>query len=988
MTGPPFSQHGENSARAPGDGRGTAPQPCPGAVRIQRETAAPPLGILSPDCRVTAVEPGSARRDEKGVGCVSTAPQPCPGTVRIQRETAASSLGIRLSSDCRVTAVQPGLAGSRAGLLVGMRVAEVNGRRVGSPGEMKAAAGGSLAFDMLVAMSSAGRQTGVVSAWRAESRIGFISPDVPLFNGEAVSTADVFLFPSGVWKGRSVAVGEKVAFTLSAHGVRFKATHVTSTDGGPPTPFSDGQRKNDGIRLLRAGADISSIVENYAAKSKTPLPEKRICMRHCAGLCVPGDRCAMGLHLNRDGGVSPSVDGSDGSPAMGKKCPPAVRFTNAKNHYQSNDLVFTADRASRSMSYTINGGNRREFRRMVWDGEVVDMPAIGQHVRVTDDNRKEVLTGLQRLADHARVAHNIFADDVLNAVSETKMQLLQQFVDDSCGGKSSVRVAKAWQLNNEELEWKFRCTEYNFTQRDGRVPDVIDGFHGTPEDNVLSIAMNGFDPVRRCGQSYGAGEYFAQDPLVSATYSRGVYMFICKLILGSDGTDHQWVPSTKFYIMKQRDGNVQALPMYLITFHEDGVASPLGRKLARYKAAEEHADDFYNKMGQRQRGGVVPEKGRRDGGMSASETRHLWVGWVDRELARVGEQALKDDMSEFLAPHTVLRVKADRNGARIGVFVELREPVSRFEFAELNTRLYRGKHRISVDDQQPGNPRTAAKKCPKLAGPERFCRGWNLRGHRDWTETCSFSHDVRDFATYGAGIAYEAVGEAKLEEIRRLFGGVGKNVVRVARIVNGAQEAAYASRRSFLSEKGGTVVEKDLWHGTNAVALETVLQRGVQCPSDTKPHADCPVSGKKNLCTTLCGNTCEHCVEPHDWNSCHMFGLGVYFADDARKSDRYVVPDANGLRAMVRCRVNLGNPYRIEANLLKQDAMHDLVRCSDPAALVDDVRDKWDTKLTHDSYYIKGLGARAKARHGCASSEYVVFHPAQVLPLYVVYYKA
>ncbi|KAJ9448230.1 hypothetical protein DIPPA_22992 [Diplonema papillatum] len=348
-------------------------------------------------------------------------------------------------------------------------------------------------------------------------------------------------------------------------------------------------------------------------------------------------------------------------------------------------------------------------------------------------------------------------------------------------------------------------------------------------------------------------------------------------------------------------------------------------------------------------------------------------------------KALLKDMAEFLKPHAIARVKGERNGARLGAYVELRDPVSRFVFAELNTRLYRGKHRVSVDDAQPCNPRNANRSCPRLSGPGRFCRAWNLRGHRDWTEACSFKHSLESFPTYDAAVSYAEVTGAKLHEISRLFGSVGI-ISKVQRIVNKAQEEAYESRRAFLSDKGGAVLEKDLWHGTNAAALDTILKRGVQCPSDTKPSPACGVSGGKNLCTTLCGTDCEHCVEPHEWNLCHMFGLGVYLADDAQKSNRYVVPDGNGRRAMIRCRVNLGSPYRIEANLLDQRAMHDFVRCEDPAALVDQVHDTWDTAKAHDSYYIKGLGGRAKPGYGCINSEYVVFHPSQVLPMYVVYY--
>merc|ERR1712093_748143 len=42
------------------------------------------------------------------------------------------------------------------------------------------------------------------------------------------------------------------------------------------------------------------------------------------------------------------------------------------------------------------------------------------------------------------------------------------------------------------------------------------------------------------------------------------------------------------------------------------------------------------------------------------------------------------------------------------------------------------------------------------------------------------------------------------------------------------------------------------------------------------------------LCTTLCGTDCSHCCKEHKWGKCHMYGLGVYLADLAQKSHRYV----------------------------------------------------------------------------------------------------
>merc|ERR1719189_224139 len=66
------------------------------------------------------------------------------------------------------------------------------------------------------------------------------------------------------------------------------------------------------------------------------------------------------------------------------------------------------------------------------------------------------------------------------------------------------------------------------------------------------------------------------------------------------------------------------------------------------------------------------------------------------------------------------------------------------------------------------------------------------------------------------------------------------------------------------------------------------MTHGLQPPADTKPSDECPHSGKKGLCTTLCGTDCHRCREAHAWDRCHMYGSGVYLADLAQKAHRYV----------------------------------------------------------------------------------------------------
>lgn len=324
-------------------------------------------------------------------------------------------------------------------------------------------------------------------------------------------------------------------------------------------------------------------------------------------------------------------------------------------------------------------------------------------------------------------------------------------------------------------------------------------------------------------------------------------------------------------------------------------------------------------------------------------------------------------------------------------------------------------------------------------------------------------------------------------------------LIAVHRIVNPALERMYEQRRNFLTQKHGFTEEKELWHGTNCLAIPELLTHGLQPPSDTRPSENCLKSGGKGLCTTLCGTDCKHCKDPHDWAKCHMYGLGVYLADLAQKSHRYVreperrtvasgcigqgvgacirglngelwgrvveeqdnvwllesgriakketqglkwqwepalisrgvgvyirglqgelwgqvvaeeptcwrldsgrvaKKETEGLRwnwepsaqeeadvySMLFCRVCLGNPYLIEGNLLAPSGMHDVCWCQDPSEQLETVAEEWSNARGHDSFYVRGLNGAQRAGLGVYNSEYIVFQPFQVLPLYRVDY--
>jgi len=575
--------------------------------------------------------------------------------------------------------------------------------------------------------------------------------------------------------------------------------------------------------------------------------------------------------------------------------------------------------------------------------------------------------------------------EVFGRVTKAKLRLMQQKWSDA-GARG--QLVNAWQVRNPRLEFLFRGAEANFLEANGHMSDVIDAWHGSMEGNIVSIAINGFDPKRRSGQVYGAGEYFAKDPNVSISYAAGgSFMFLCKLLLGTENLDHTWAAGPRYYVIKQRENRTQVLPIFLVQFQASSSAfyQRLTKELALMRDVEEPGT-----LALQQRGGLCACEARRDAGMVAEITQHLWLGWLSPSLRFKDNDGIAEDVSEFLEGVVVKQVVPERNGARVGAFVFLEEPISKAKFQELSKRKYRGEWTISVDDAQPGNPKCAGKPCPRLSGPSRFCRGWNIRGHSAWHWGCPFAHPEDLRPTADAEVCLETIkpGSAKFDEIqtelRRSM--PHARIVKIQRSQNAALERMYDERRTFIHEKQGFAVEKELWHGTSVDAIPTLLKHGLQPPADTVAADSCPVSGKKGLCTTLCSTECEHCVQSHGWGKCHMYGLGVYLADIAQKSHQYVRCSGSSTYSMLRCRVCLGNPYLIEGNLLSSSAMHDMCWCQDPSEFLESLAEDWSIAKGHDSYYVKGQTGSQKHGLGVYNNEYIVFQPYQILPLYRVDY--
>eukprot|EP00932_Pfiesteria_piscicida_P008607 SRR837773.19091.p1 GENE.SRR837773.19091~~SRR837773.19091.p1 ORF type:complete len:752 (-),score=253.31 SRR837773.19091:48-2186(-) len=695
----------------------------------------------------------------------------------------------------------------------------------------------------------------------------------------------------------------------------------------------------------------------------------------------------------------------------------------------------------------------------------------------------------------------------------------------------TAQVVRVWSVHNPLLAYRYRQRRAVLEAELRRPAAELRGFHGSAPGNILSIAEKGFDAGRRCGQVYGAGEYFAKNPSVSVGYCRGgSFMLVCQLTLGveskerdnSDG-DHIWVNSAKYYVIS---GPAQALPLYIVQFdqgHRRGTPLEADLELARALAPGElrvgakderqltltatggpsdlsvevlpavwwngDADAFLGRLSFDQAsdaaelpegegcsgavvlvrrgcgkfaaaaataqrrgarallvlqseyaapslvmqgvegvdctlaaamiskaqgeallalargGGAAVALAQRAGGeqgvppnrpcaMSADFTDALWLGYLHSHFS---DRQLTSDLERFFEEHAPGASASIRivRGKFTQAKVALKAPLSRAQVQALNERTFLecGRARTLTVDDAHGS---SGQRCPRsISG---YCRGHNLR----FIDPCWCEHGK--LPTEGARFQRELLDPegAKADEISslfmssRCFHNGTPTVVEVHAIVNPALRRQHELYRRYLTQKHGKAPKQvELYHGTNVNILDTVYTHGLFPPSDVQASDDCPVSGGKGLRTSLCDNRCKHCTEPHRWDRCHMFGLGIYLGDLAAKSHRYVSGVApGGDHKMLVCSVLLGEALQIEGHLKCGDAMHNLqslrgLTDQDVPKMVDSLGTcapcaQVDTK---DILFVKGLGSQCRPGFSVYNSEYIAFHPYQCLPLYEITYR-
>jgi hypothetical protein len=390
--------------------------------------------------------------------------------------------------------------------------------------------------------------------------------------------------------------------------------------------------------------------------------------------------------------------------------------------------------------------------------------------------------------------------------------------------------------------------------------------------------------------------------------------------------------------------------------------------------------------------------------MSRPYAKGLWMGLM---YAHNTDEQLESDVRAFLQRHARdytadMKVQIVR-----GIFKKahaiLSKPMPKDLVHKLNTFPFNEngvEHPICVEDME-GSPE---QKCPKWIA--NYCRGQNLRyTHPCW---CWHPRQVTDSARY----TLEAVdlAGAKGNEIVDKFMSTAPfhdgrpRVVAIKAIKNDVLTQCHEEFRQYLANKHREEPKvRELYHGTNNNILDVLYKHGCKPPSDIQASEKCPVSGGKGLCTTLCNNDCKYCTEKHEWNRCHMFGLGIYLADMAQKSHRYVSqPRMVGGRRqyrMIVCSV-LGRAFKVEGHLKCAEAMHDVPQvraldaeeldtmiepCVGPKASADAAIELSAEKS--DMIFVQGLEGRVRPGFSVVNSEYIAFHPHQCLPKYEITYE-
>lgn len=556
------------------------------------------------------------------------------------------------------------------------------------------------------------------------------------------------------------------------------------------------------------------------------------------------------------------------------------------------------------------------------------------------------------------------------------------------------QLLAAWSVDNPLLAWHYATRRRDLQQAMGREADELQGFHGSHPDNLLPICTSGFDDGLRSGQVFGSGEYFAKCPTVSESYCRGgEYMLVCRLSLGvasstrdnKDG-DHIWVPEQAYYVISRPH---QILPAFIVQFSTASKPPTRSTELLRVLSLPSWSTKLEVAR--------EPVPANRPCHMSMKSTNSLWLGYLHAHLP---DEQLEEDVRNFLAAKAGVEKGVHVQivcGRYKKAHVQLTEEFSREKVHRLNRENFTeaGMQRTICVEDAHGSP---GQRCPRWIAS--YCRGHNLR----FTHPCWCQHPPRPTESAHFELVPILLDSAKGNDIATRFersapfhDGIPR-IVAIHAVENAVLSKLHEEYRDYLRQKNREEpAARELYHGTNNNILDVVYKHGLQPPSDFQASDRCPVSGGKGLCTSLCSNSCKYCTTRHVWNSCHMYGLGVYAADMASKSHRYCSRPEEGSDGrrryrMVVCEV-LGRALELAGHLRERSAMHDVPNVRFLADKLEQMMEPHadgavnDAPVEHhDLLFVKGLGDENRCGLSVVNNEYIAFHPHQCLPRYQITY--
>eukprot|EP01060_Flectonema_neradi_P028381 TRINITY_DN3813_c3_g1_i1.p1 TRINITY_DN3813_c3_g1~~TRINITY_DN3813_c3_g1_i1.p1 ORF type:complete len:1180 (+),score=179.81 TRINITY_DN3813_c3_g1_i1:47-3586(+) len=678
--------------------------------------------------------------------------------------------GITLKGNL-ITSVTKGSASDTQGITKGMRL-------VTKSGELLVAAGGEKRF------------TGLVIRCNREASWGLISLDKPIFlkkgslgrvvKSDSVLCGDVTLNKKEL-TGGSIVVGDRVEFA-----VRMKSDKTLSAIKILPAPGAFAAASE------RCTAEFHDAIELHA--SKTNSATRHVCMRY--------------LHSNCKSKTCPSLHVDFSSlqvPIPVLPFPPAqVAFTtvpykviSSVDLFRPIEIVFCSEDGC-SLIFSEDGVPSPPFKSLIVNdtGTQLRIPELKRCLKVPSLNKVSILGELTSLCENNGVACNIKQSVSLKVSmpkvmfeevdSHTFKQIAAQwdarlhgcnscFWDFDC----NVRPVRAWKCDNKVMDYKMYATQHNMkldhTHKDVDGLGFADCYHGTAEVNILTIAQNGFDTNKRCGQAFGPGEYFAMNPGVSSGYCRGGnFMLQCSVLMGKEGIDYTFEKEYGYYIIKHLNGNVQAVPRYIIQF-DDGyggsIQCPKLRTRLGVATTKDKKKGKNNNNLKRQSTRIVTGNllnGNRRAAMSAPNTTRIRIGWVQPETDVAIMTRLKSFLSGFsFNPNDVHISKHDSRFLRqprsktypppppeqhtktlLSIAVELspETPMTQLQLGALNFKKFGVTgSMVSVCDAQNNNEWTDIN-CPSW---EQFgcCNGENIE-EKFWWLKCPYKHNPFDKAVF------------------------------------------------------------------------------------------------------------------------------------------------------------------------------------------------------------------------------------------------